>query len=84
MARRRLEHRLTINLPLDLWQKLDDLARATRLNQGACARMLIVEALAVRDLHPKLMPPPRNAREPDALPPPPRRGPQARKPPRKP
>jgi hypothetical protein len=55
------DHRLTINLPVGLWQQLEELAEALHLKIGSCARMLLAEALATRDLYPKV-PPPRPAR----------------------
>lgn len=55
------DHRLTINLPVGLWQQIEELAEALHLKIASCARMLIVEALATRDLHPKI-PPPRPSR----------------------
>jgi hypothetical protein len=57
MPTRQGERRLTINLPLGLWQQIEELAEATHLKMATCARMLIVEALATRDLHPKIPPP---------------------------
>lgn len=57
MPIRRGDRRLTINLPLGLWQQIEDLATATHLGMATCARLLIVEALATRDLYPKIPPP---------------------------
>jgi hypothetical protein len=57
MPTRQGERRLTINLPLGLRQQIEELAEALHLKVGSCARMLIVEALATRELHPKIPPP---------------------------
>lgn len=53
-TRERNTRRMTINVTPSLFDQIDRLARALHLETGATARMLIVEALARRELYPKV------------------------------